>query len=113
MFLRSCWTAARCYVTKLCAGCASRVRFGYQCAASLTRVIGVVIKVTKKIPQIASCLPRARFSSEQVNTCNVVVYFPMLVLVHNLNFLGVDVLCSASKDVGGGGGFSSFVHKKV
>ena len=73
----------------------------------------MVIKVTEKIPQIASCLPRARFSSEQVNTCNVSVHSPMLVLVHDLKFLGVDVLCSASKNVGGGGGFSSFVHKKV
>ena len=113
MFLRSCWTAARCYVTKLCAGWASRVRFGYEYAASLTRVIGVIIKVTERIPQIDSCLSRAGFSSEQVDTCNVSVHFPMLVLVHNLKFLGVDVLCSASKNVWGGGGFSSFVHKKV
>ena len=67
----------------------------------------------EKIPQIVSWLPRARFSSEQVNTCNVSVHFPMLVLVHDLIFLGVDVLCSASKDLGGGGGFLSFVQRKV
>ena len=105
MFLRSCWIAARCYVTKLCAGWASRVRFGYQCTASLTKVIGVVIKVTEKDPHFVSCLPRARFSSEQVNTCNVSVHSPMLVLVHDLIIFGVDVLCSASKNVGGGGSF--------